>query len=136
MVLFHRDWPANLGQVVCPVTLIHGEQDANAPFETAREYCAMCPNWRFISYPDEGELVAHVRWTDVLDFVERALGSSLPPVRPAARYADSPHGKRADIHHLIDAANDVPCWHVSEGGGGVSTEFGAWRSFTKSFELP
>jgi hypothetical protein len=38
----------------------------------------MYPNWRFISYPDEGELVAHVRWTDVLDLVEQALGSSRP----------------------------------------------------------
>ena len=78
LVLLHRDWPAELGRVACPVTLIHGEQDGTAPFETAREYCAMYPNWRFISYPDEGELVAHVRWTDVLDLVEQALGSSLP----------------------------------------------------------
>jgi pimeloyl-ACP methyl ester carboxylesterase/DNA-binding CsgD family transcriptional regulator len=83
MVLFHRDWPAELGQVACPVTLIHGEQDGTSPFETALEYCAMYPNWRFIGYPDEGELVAHVRWTDVLDLVEQALGSSLPgPARP------------------------------------------------------
>jgi pimeloyl-ACP methyl ester carboxylesterase/DNA-binding CsgD family transcriptional regulator len=83
MVLFHRDWPAELGQVACPVTLIHGEQDGTSPFETALEYCAMYPNWRFVGYPDEGELVAHVRWTDVLNLVEQALGSSLPgPARP------------------------------------------------------
>ena len=84
LVLLNRDWPTGLGQVACPVTLIHGEQDANAQFETALEYCAMYPNWRFIGYPDEGELVAHVRWTDVLDLIEQALGSSLPgPTRTA-----------------------------------------------------
>jgi pimeloyl-ACP methyl ester carboxylesterase len=77
MVHFHRDWPAELGRVPCPVTLIHGEQDANAPFETALEYCAMYPGWRYIGYPDEGELVAHVRWANVLDLIEQAL-SPLP----------------------------------------------------------
>src|SRR5262245_30364288 len=85
LVLFNRDWPPGLGQVACPVTLIHGEQDANAPFETALEYCAMYPGWRYLGYPDEGELVAHVRWTDVLDLIEQALGSSLsgPTSHPA-----------------------------------------------------
>jgi len=77
LVLFNRDWPPGLGQVACPVTLIHGEQDANAPFETALEYCAMYPGWRYVGYPDEGELVAHVRWTDVFDLIEQALGSFL-----------------------------------------------------------
>jgi pimeloyl-ACP methyl ester carboxylesterase len=81
-VLFHRDWPTALGQVACPVTLIHGEQDGTAPF--ALEYCAMYPSWRFIGYPDEGELVAHVRSTDVLDLIEQL---SAPPslARPATR---------------------------------------------------
>jgi pimeloyl-ACP methyl ester carboxylesterase/DNA-binding CsgD family transcriptional regulator len=78
LVLFNRDWPAGLGQVACPVTLIHGEQDANAPFETALEYCAMYPGWRYLGYPDEGELVAHVRSADVFDLIEQALGSFLP----------------------------------------------------------
>jgi pimeloyl-ACP methyl ester carboxylesterase/DNA-binding CsgD family transcriptional regulator len=78
LVLFNRDWPPGLGQVACPVTLIHGEHDANAPFETALEYCARYPSWRYIGYPDEGELVAHVRSTDVLDLIEQALASSLP----------------------------------------------------------
>jgi len=83
MVLFHREWPRGLGHVACPVTLIHGEQDANAPFETALEYCAMYPGWRYIGYPEEGELVAHVRWANVLDLIEQSLGSLLP-VSPAA----------------------------------------------------
>ena len=43
LVRFHQDWPPGLGDVACPVTLIHGEQDGNAPFETALEYCAMYP---------------------------------------------------------------------------------------------
>jgi pimeloyl-ACP methyl ester carboxylesterase/DNA-binding CsgD family transcriptional regulator len=38
-VALHRDWPDGLGDVECPVTLIHGEQDGNAPIETALEYC-------------------------------------------------------------------------------------------------
>ena len=77
MVLFHRDWPTELGHVACPVTLIHGEQDTNAPFETALEHCALYPSWRFIGYPDEGQLVAHVRWSEVLDLIEQALDASL-----------------------------------------------------------
>ena len=55
------------------MTLIHGEQDGNAPFETALEYSKMYPGWRFVSYPDEGEFVAHVHWRDVLDLIEGAL---------------------------------------------------------------
>lgn len=78
LVLLHRDWPRELGQVACPVTLIHGEQDANAPFETTLEYCAMYPSWRYIGYRDEGELVAHVRWTNVLDLIEQSLSPLLP----------------------------------------------------------
>jgi pimeloyl-ACP methyl ester carboxylesterase len=76
MLHFHRDWPTELGHVACPVTLIHGEQDGNAPFETAFEYCAMYPSWRYVGYPDEGELVAHVRWADVLDLIEQALAGA------------------------------------------------------------
>jgi pimeloyl-ACP methyl ester carboxylesterase/DNA-binding CsgD family transcriptional regulator len=72
-VLSHQDWPAELGHVACPVTLIHGEQDGNAPFETALEYCAMHPEWRLVAYPDEGEFVAHVRWRDVLDLIEQSF---------------------------------------------------------------
>jgi pimeloyl-ACP methyl ester carboxylesterase len=75
--LFHEDWPEGLGAVACPVTLIHGEQDGNAPFETALDYCALYPAWRFISYPDEGEFVAHVRWPEVFDLIEAALGPAL-----------------------------------------------------------
>ena len=77
LVLFHEDWPKGLGTVACPVTLIHGEQDGNAPFETALEYSAIYPAWRLLSYPDEGEFVGHVRWRDVLDRIEQALVPSL-----------------------------------------------------------
>jgi pimeloyl-ACP methyl ester carboxylesterase/DNA-binding CsgD family transcriptional regulator len=78
MVLFHQDWPPDLGHVACPVTLIHGEQDGNCPAATALEYCAMYPHWRYIGYPDEGTLVAHVRWRDVFDRIEQAFGPTLP----------------------------------------------------------
>jgi pimeloyl-ACP methyl ester carboxylesterase len=77
MVAFHRDWPEGLGHVACPVTLIHGEQDANAPFETALDYCALYPAWRYVGFPDEGELVAHVRWREVLGMIEEAAAPVL-----------------------------------------------------------
>lgn len=84
---FHQDWPTDLGHVTCPVTLIHGEQDGNAPVETALEYCAMYPDWRFMAWPDAGELVAHVHWPKVLDLIGQAWSlpsplasmGSLPP---------------------------------------------------------
>lgn len=88
--LFHSDWPRDLGHVACPVTLIHGEQDGNAPVETAREYCAMYPDWRCMAYPDEGEFVGHVRWRDVLDLIE---GS----------FAPQPPGTPGQSAHLPDA---------------------------------
>jgi len=72
-VAFHRDWPDGLGDVRCPVTLIHGEQDGNAPIETALDYCSRYPAWRSVTFPDEGEFVAHVRWREVLDLVEASL---------------------------------------------------------------
>jgi pimeloyl-ACP methyl ester carboxylesterase/DNA-binding CsgD family transcriptional regulator len=81
MVLFHRDWPPDLGQIACPVTLIHGEQDGNAPFETALEYCAMYPSWHYVGYPDDGELVAHVRHAEVLALVDQATARAIPPHR-------------------------------------------------------
>ena len=77
--LFHEDWPDGLGHVTCPVTLIHGHQDGNAPFETALEYCAMYPEWRCVAWPDEGELVAHVHWPEVLDMVGQAWAPTVPP---------------------------------------------------------
>ena len=83
--LFHEDWPEDLGHVACAVTLIHGEQDGNAPFETAREYCAMYPAWRWIAWPDEGELVAHVHWREVLDLIGQAWRPALPPAREPSR---------------------------------------------------
>jgi DNA-binding NarL/FixJ family response regulator/pimeloyl-ACP methyl ester carboxylesterase len=78
VVRFHSDWPDDLGHVACPVTLIHGEQDCNAPFETALDYCALYPAWRFVAYPDEGQFVAHVRWREVYDLIDGALTPALP----------------------------------------------------------
>jgi pimeloyl-ACP methyl ester carboxylesterase/DNA-binding CsgD family transcriptional regulator len=73
LVRLHADWPPGLGDVRCPVTLIHGEQDGNAPFETALEYCAMYPRWRYIGFPDEGQLVAYARWAEVFDIIDGAF---------------------------------------------------------------
>ena len=77
--LFHSDWPKGLGHVACPVTLIHGQQDGNAPFETALEYCAMYPAWRHVAWPDEGEFVAHVHWREVLDLIGQSFAPPSPP---------------------------------------------------------
>ncbi len=82
VALFHEDWPSGLGDVACPVTLIHGEQDSNAPFETAHDYCAIYPSWRYIGFPDEGQFVAHARWRDVLDLIETSMPPALPGPRP------------------------------------------------------
>jgi DNA-binding CsgD family transcriptional regulator/pimeloyl-ACP methyl ester carboxylesterase len=73
LVRLHQDWPPGLGDVDCPVTLIHGEQDGNAPFETALDYCAMYPRWRYIGFPDEGQLVAYGRWPEVLAILEECV---------------------------------------------------------------
>ena len=49
----------------------------------------MYPDWRYIGYPDEGELVAHVRWRDVFDLIEQALATHLPaPADEASCRAD------------------------------------------------
>ena len=82
---FHQDWPTELGHVACPVTLIHGEQDGNAPVETALEYCAMYPDWRFMSWPDAGELVAHAHWPKVLDLIGEAWAPASPGGLPGNR---------------------------------------------------
>lgn len=79
---FHQDWPRELGHVACPVTLIHGEQDGNAPIETALEYCAMYPAWRFISWPDAGQLVAYLHWREVLDLISEAYVPASPDGLP------------------------------------------------------
>ena len=73
--LYSRQDSADRREQPChrSVTLIHGEQDGNAPFETALEYWAMYPGWRYVAWPDEGELVAHVHWREVLALVETAF---------------------------------------------------------------
>ncbi|MFO1142067.1 MAG: hypothetical protein U1E59_06700 [Amaricoccus sp.] len=83
---FQDRWPAGLGGVACPVTLIHGEQDRIGPWETALDYCAANPAWRHVSFPDEAQLVGFTRWSDVLD--EIAGPGSPPP--PAAIPAPAP----------------------------------------------
>ena len=75
MRAFHEDWPVDLGHVTCPVTLIHGAQDGNAPFATAQDYCALYPAWRLIEYPDEGQLVGYVRWRELFALLEEVAGA-------------------------------------------------------------
>ncbi|WP_051521590.1 LuxR C-terminal-related transcriptional regulator [Rubellimicrobium mesophilum] len=84
---FHEAWPEGLGRVSCPVTLIHGAQDGNAPLATALDYCALHPDWRLIQYPDDGQLVGYVRWREVLDFVGEAAGAAPRKAREATQIA-------------------------------------------------
>jgi pimeloyl-ACP methyl ester carboxylesterase len=76
MVLFHSDWPQDLGHVAAPVTLIHGEQDGNSPIETARDYARLHPDWRFLGIASAGQLLAHSHWAEVLDLVDAAAGAA------------------------------------------------------------
>ena len=41
------------------------------------------PAWRFTGYPDEGELIAHARWPEVLALIEEAYAPLEPPHRGA-----------------------------------------------------
>jgi pimeloyl-ACP methyl ester carboxylesterase len=70
LVRCQQPWPGGLGDVGCPVTLIHGERDGTAPHATALDYCAMHPRWRYVGFPDDGQLVAYVHWKEVLDVLE------------------------------------------------------------------
>ncbi len=75
LVRSRNAWPPGLGEVACPVILVHGEQDGVAPHATALDYCAMYPSWRYIGFPDEGGLVGFTRWRDVLDLVDDRCGA-------------------------------------------------------------
>jgi len=81
-IRFEEHWPAGLGAVACPVTLIHGEQDGNGSHATALDYCAMYPNWRYLGYPDEGQLVAYTRWNDVLGVIDEGTAVAPPAALP------------------------------------------------------
>lgn len=70
-VRLQQPWPAGLGDVACPVVLVHGECDGNAPHATALDYCAMYPAWRYLGFPDDGQLVCHTRCNEVLELVDR-----------------------------------------------------------------
>lgn len=70
---FHRDWPHELGEVACPVTLLHGEEDGNNPFETAQEIARTYPSWRFLSRPHTGQLAVYSCWDDVVTLLCQAL---------------------------------------------------------------
>ncbi|MFO1141997.1 MAG: alpha/beta hydrolase [Amaricoccus sp.] len=79
-IRFEQRWPAGLGDVSCPVTLVHGEKDPYGPYETALDYAAAYPAWRVAAFADAGQLVGYTRWNEVLDAVE---GSLAEPTRPA-----------------------------------------------------
>ena len=88
LVRCQQPWPARRGDVGCPLTLIHGEQDGTAPHLTALDYCATYPRWRYIGFPDAGQLVALVRWREVLDVIEH--GPDAVPASPATAFLSAP----------------------------------------------
>jgi pimeloyl-ACP methyl ester carboxylesterase len=69
-VRFERPWPEGTGEVGCPVTLMHGQEDGSSPYATALDYCASFPSWRCIGYPGEGQLVGFTRLHDLLALIE------------------------------------------------------------------
>lgn len=69
----HRDWPRELGHVACPVTLLHGEEDGNNPYETAREMVESYLGWRFTGRPGAGQLAVYVCWDEALALLCRTL---------------------------------------------------------------
>lgn len=73
LVACQRGWPRGLGDVACPVALVHGEQDGIAPHATAQDYAQAHRGWRCFSYRDEGQLVAFSRPDEVLDAIEGKL---------------------------------------------------------------
>lgn len=75
---FHRDWPRELGEVAGPVTLLHGEEDGNNPFETAQEIAESYGGWRFLSRAHAGQLAVYTCWDDVLTLLCQALEEADP----------------------------------------------------------
>jgi hypothetical protein len=43
----------------------------------------MYPKWRYVGFPDEGQLVAHARWRVVFDIVDAAMEAPSLPLTPA-----------------------------------------------------
>lgn len=88
---FHGDWPRELGHVACPVTLLHGEEDGNNPYETAREMAETYLSWQFIGREGTGQLIVYTCWDDVLILLCRALEDGAPgpfPELPQLRMPD------------------------------------------------
>jgi pimeloyl-ACP methyl ester carboxylesterase/DNA-binding CsgD family transcriptional regulator len=81
LIRLHQDWPRNLGHVQCPVLLVHGEEDRNAPLDTVREYCALYPEWRLVTFPGEGQLLSYARRAEVIDLIEAELTAADPALR-------------------------------------------------------
>ena len=82
LVRLHEDWPPNLGHVQCPVLLVHGENDRNAPLDTVREYCSHYPEWRLVTFPGEGQLIGYARRAEVIGLIEAELeGADLASAR-------------------------------------------------------
>lgn len=54
--LYVREFGFRLDEVRVPLTLFHGEQDANAPIAMVRRAVAQLPSARLITYPNEAHL--------------------------------------------------------------------------------
>lgn len=68
--LAESPWPEGLGRVDCPVVLLHGEHDGVGPAATAREAAAENPGWRFVGFPDAGQLAFYMHWSRVLSAID------------------------------------------------------------------
>jgi pimeloyl-ACP methyl ester carboxylesterase len=69
VVAVYRDWQPEFGSLGVPVTLFHGEQDPNCPFEAAAELSRRYEGWRLLSFPDAGHFACHVHWRPLVQVI-------------------------------------------------------------------
>jgi pimeloyl-ACP methyl ester carboxylesterase/DNA-binding NarL/FixJ family response regulator len=78
IVAVFRDWRPDFSSLGVPVTLFHGEDDHNCPYELAAEICRRHEGWRLLGFPDTGHLACHVHWRPLLQLI----ADSFPAHRP------------------------------------------------------
>ncbi len=64
MGLYMRDFDFRLDEIRMPLTLFHGEQDANAPIAMVRRVMTLLPSARLVTYENEAHLSTLVNHLD------------------------------------------------------------------------
>lgn len=72
-IAVHRDpWP-DLGKLIVPVTLVHGEQDHNSSCLTAKEHAAR-HGWKTMLFPETAVFSHHIHWEPMLREIATSMG--------------------------------------------------------------